>query len=72
METKLFEADPTKHKYNVVIECYDNCTILKVFNIGEQKNMTYHELIGLLETQKMQLVIAQRDKNLKQHKKSAY
>ena len=64
MENKLFEADETKHKYNIVIECYENCAIVKVQNIGEQKNMTYHELIGIMETQKQHIIWTQRESNM--------
>lgn len=68
MQEKLFTADPTKHKYSIVVDVYENCATVKVQHV-KQENVSYHEVVGALETQKQHLMWQQREINLKQKMK---
>jgi hypothetical protein len=63
MENKLF--DPNKHKklFTITIEVFENCASIAIANEGDYL-CTYHEIIGIFETQKMGLIMNQREKNL--------
>lgn len=65
-ETKLFNSSANNHKYNVVIEVYENACVTHVDVVNKaERQMTYHELIGILEAQKQHIMWSQREKNLK-------
>lgn len=69
MENKLFESNNEKKKYEVVIEVYENCAMTKVqTEVGKPFQISYHELIGVLETQKQHLIWQQREVNMKKAK----
>lgn len=65
MEQKLLEPNGEKHLFTIIIEVKENCASLKVEG-KEKKQITYHEIVGALETQKFQMMLMQREHNIKQ------
>mgnify|MGYP001603129047 CR=1 FL=1 len=68
MKNKLFTPDASKLLFEIKIEVMENCTALKVVN-HELKEVNYHHLIGVLESQKLHLIMLQREHNMKLLKK---
>jgi hypothetical protein len=66
-ETKLFTPNPKKHLYTIEIKVMENCSS---FMVSGDHAPTYHELIGVLEANKVNLLISQREINIKAHKKA--
>ena len=70
MQDKIFDNDQSKHRYNVIIEVYENCVCTKVVKFHKGKtNMSYYELVGILESQKQHVIWTQRESNMKKLKK---
>jgi len=63
MENKLFKANGDKIRFTITIDVYENCA---TFSASGSENPTYYELIGALETQKIHVINAQREQNLKE------
>jgi hypothetical protein len=69
MENKLFEALSGTKKFTITIEVFENCASIGVQE-HENHKVNYYELLGVLEAQKLHLSMNQREKNLKELKKS--
>ena len=67
-ENKLFEPNKNKKLFTITIELFENCASTAIANEGDYQ-CTYHEIIGALETQKIGLLMNQREKNLEHFKK---
>lgn len=65
---KAFEPNQNRKLFTITIEVFENCASTAIANYGDYL-CTYHEIIGALETQKIGLLINQREKNL-EHLKS--
>lgn len=65
---KLFEPNQNRKLFTITIEVFENCASTAIANDGDYQ-CTYHEIIGALETQKVGLLMNQRDKNLEHFKK---
>ena len=64
MENKLFTPNPNKLLHTVTIQMFENCANTNIISIIDKK-ITYHELIGLLETVKQGFIWNQREINKK-------
>ena len=67
-ENKLFEPNKNNKLFTITLEVFENCASTAIANEGEYQ-CTYHEIIGALETQKVALLMNQREKNLEHFKK---
>jgi hypothetical protein len=67
-ENKLFEPNKNKKLFTITLEVFENCASTAIANEGDYQ-CTYHEIIGALETQKVALLMNQREKNLEHFKK---
>jgi hypothetical protein len=63
MENKLFDPNKDKKLFTITIEVFENCASIAIANEDDYL-CTYHEIIGIFETQKMGLIMNQREKNL--------
>ncbi len=63
-KNKLFTPNGDKKLFTITIEVLENCAIIKVANHEDYK-ATYHEVIGALDTQKINTIMNQREHNLK-------
>jgi hypothetical protein len=66
-ENKLFEPNKNKKLFTITLEVFENCASTAIANEGEYQ-CKYHEIIGALETQKVALLMSQREKNLEHFK----
>jgi hypothetical protein len=66
-ENKLFEPNKNKKLFTITLEVFENCASTLIANEGDYQ-CTYHEIIGALETQKVALLMNQREKNLEHFK----
>lgn len=66
MENKIFEPDTNKFRYTIKIEVYNNCAITKFEGIDKEAltKINYHDVIGVLETQKQHIIWQQRESNM--------
>jgi len=64
---KLFEPNKNKKLFTITVEVFENCASTVIINDGEYQ-CTYHEIVGALETQKVALLMNQREKNLEHFK----
>jgi hypothetical protein len=67
-ENKLFTPDFGKKKYSIIIDVYENCHTWKIQSPDDYKP-TYHEMIGVLETNKFGLFSKQLEINKKAYAK---
>ncbi len=63
MKHKLFDPNKEKKLFTITIEVFENCASTAIANEGDYL-CTYHEIIGAFETQKMGLLMNQREKNI--------
>ena len=68
MENKMFTPDYSKPSFTIKIEVFDNCSKVSI-TPQLKKDVTYHEVVGALETQKHHLIFTQREINIKASKK---
>ncbi len=64
MENKLWKADDKIKLYSVTINVFNNCSSISVDVPNGQSPPKYHEVIGMLETQKFNLIETQRKENI--------
>lgn len=62
-----FTPDENIHLYTIKIKVMKNCAQLTI-EAGEQKDVKYHEAVGVLETQKQNMIWEQREINIKHSK----
>lgn len=62
-EEKIFEPNEDIHLYTIRIKVLKNCAMVFI-DAGEQKEVNYHEAIGVLETQKQNMIWRQRETNI--------
>ena len=64
-----FKPEFTKKKFQIVIDVYENCQTLTINRLPEERDVTYHEIIGSLEIQKTILIHDQSEYNRKMSKR---
>lgn len=65
-ESKLFIPNVDNLLFTVTIQVFENCA--KIGVTTEKEMPTYHQVVGVLETQKHHLMSEQRDINIKASK----
>jgi DNA-directed RNA polymerase alpha subunit len=65
MEEQLFKVDYSKIKFRIGIDVCENGTMLYVFDTKPGYTVSYHEIIGVLESIKNGAVLDQREQNRK-------
>jgi len=67
-ENRLFNPNKDKKLFTITIEVFENCAATSIVNDGDYQ-CTYHEIIGAFETQKINLLVSQREKNIEHFNK---
>lgn len=67
-ENKPFKPDFSKKKYSITIEVFENCNKILITPYGDYKP-TYHEMVGVLEVNKINMIMDQTSHNRKISKK---
>ncbi len=63
---EAFPIDSKKHRFNIIIEVSQNMHIFKIEKLSKDENITYQEVIGVLEIVKSGFLNQHREEIIKQ------